>query len=87
MHDSTVVKVDSKFSPIGPDGQVYLAMGKHVGMRKWHLEAGRSDPPHARDYEYCGLCQSGKAELKIGSKTTEITPGSSVRMNYWYTNL
>lgn len=78
------MKVDSKFSPLGPNGQKYLAMGKQVGLRQWHLEAGRADPPHSRDYEYVGFCNSGKALLQCGGHEKELTAGSSVSsMVYW----
>jgi hypothetical protein len=52
--DSTVMKVLSSTAPVGPNQERYLANGKEVGMRLFELEAGRGDPPHARDYETVG---------------------------------
>jgi hypothetical protein len=39
---------------VGPNQERYLANGKEIGMRLFELEAGRGDPPHARDYETVG---------------------------------
>ena len=33
MTDTTVKKVSSGASPVGPDGQVYLVSGKRMAMR------------------------------------------------------
>lgn len=39
--DTTVIKVDGRFSPRGSDGQVYLASGISVAMRLWQGRADR----------------------------------------------
>src|SRR4051812_1454014 len=38
-HDTTVVKIDSKRSPRGDNGEKYLASGVRVAMRLWEGEA------------------------------------------------
>jgi hypothetical protein len=43
-----VCAVDAKFSPIGPNGERYLADGKKIGMRLWELAAGSGDKEHKR---------------------------------------
>jgi hypothetical protein len=35
MADTTVTKVDSKFSPTGAKGREYLASGVYIAMRLW----------------------------------------------------
>ena len=33
--DTTVTKIDSRHSPRGPHGEVYLASGTGIAMRLW----------------------------------------------------
>ncbi len=55
MADTTIIKVDGNHSPMGADGQRYLASGKTVSMRLWEKEApGPAKPPVRRDYETVG---------------------------------
>ena len=66
MGDTTIKKVSGGQSPQGPDGQRYLASGKHVAMRLWVDEPPTDDKPSAaRDYETVGYVVSGKAELVV----------------------
>ncbi len=55
MPDTTIIKVNSAYSPKGELGQKYLASGKNVAMRMWeNVEPGDADASHARDYETVG---------------------------------
>src|SRR4051812_34835798 len=66
MHDTTATKVDSTYSPHGPEGQKYLASSIHVGMRLWEDEQpGEAKPSVRRAYETVGYVIKGKAELHI----------------------
>ncbi len=78
MADTTVVKVDSRSSPKGPDGQKYLAGSKNLGMRLWEDEPP-TDQPHesTRDYETVGYVIKGKAELRLEGQTVLLNPGDS----------
>ena len=76
--DSTVIKIDSSASPIGPDGLVYLASGKSVSMRMWRKEhPSEAKPATRRDYETVGFVLSGRAELHIEGQTVLLEPGNS----------
>ena len=77
-HDTTVKKVSSEHSPVGPQGQVYLASGKRVSMRLWRDEAPAQDKPsHKHEYEVVGYVISGRAELEIEGQTIRLEPGDS----------
>ena len=78
MADTTVIKVDSRHSPHGPDGQVYLATGKHIAMRMWREVApGTDQPPVRRDYDCAGYAISGRAELHTEGQVILLEPGNS----------
>ncbi len=63
MADTSVSKIDSKTSPRGPDGRIYLASGTHASMCLWLDEApSESKPPASREYETVGYVLKGKAE-------------------------
>jgi hypothetical protein len=78
MADTTVTKVDSKFSPRGAMGQKYLASGVHVAMRLWEDEPP-SKPKAAtqREYEIVGYVIKGRAQLEIEGQTVLLEPGNS----------
>ena len=78
MSDTTVTKVDSKNSPKGEMGQIYLASGKMVAMRLWKDEPP-AEPmaPHAREYETVGYVISGHAELHTEGQVLKLEPGNS----------
>jgi quercetin dioxygenase-like cupin family protein len=76
--DSTVMKIDKRFSPHGPNGEVYLANGKHLGLRYFSVAAGHSaDPMHERDYESAGYCLAGRAYLNLGGQERLISQGDA----------
>ncbi|MET7245249.1 cupin domain-containing protein [Methylobacterium sp. EM32] len=78
MGDTTIKKVSGKQSPQGPDGQRYLASGKHVAMRLWVDEPPTDDKPSAaRDYETVGYVISGRAELVVEGQAVRLEPGDS----------
>ncbi|MGX7703488.1 cupin domain-containing protein [Methylobacterium sp. Gmos1] len=78
MGDTTIKKVSGGQSPQGPDGQRYLASGKHVAMRLWVDEPPTDDKPSAaRDYETVGYVIAGRAELVVEGQTVRLEPGDS----------
>ncbi len=77
MGDSTIIKVDSAYSPTGGSGQKYLASGKSISMRLWNEEPFDKKEPVARDYETVGFVLEGKAELEIEGQTIELKTGDS----------
>lgn len=77
MGDSTVTKVDSRFSPKGPMGQTYLASGVRVAMRLWEAEPAEAKPRAAREYETVGYVIRGRAELHTEGQVVTIAAGDS----------
>lgn len=77
MEDTTIKKVDSRHSPRGPMGQVYLASGKRVSMRLWEEEPGEQKSPARRDYETVGYVIEGAAELMLEGQTVTLRKGDS----------
>jgi quercetin dioxygenase-like cupin family protein len=77
MPDTTITKVDSHYSPQGPEGQKYLASSPHIGMRLWEEEPGDPKPQRRRDYETVGYVIRGQAELVVEGQTVRLVPGDS----------
>lgn len=78
MSDTTITKVDSRYSPQGPHGEKYLASGKHLAMRLWENEApGEAKAPATRPYETVGYVLSGRAEFHLAGQVTILEPGNS----------
>ena len=78
MADTTITKVDSKFSPKGQMGQKYLASGVHIGMRLWEDEPpGAPKPTAQREYETVGYVLKGRAALEIEGQTVILDAGDS----------
>jgi quercetin dioxygenase-like cupin family protein len=78
MADTSVMKVQSKYSPQGEAGQKYLASGIHVSMRLYENEQpGKHKPESARDYETVGFVIKGRAELHIEGQMILLEPGDS----------
>jgi hypothetical protein len=66
MADTTITKIDSKFSPTGAMGQKYLASGVHIAMRLWEDEPpGTPKAATQREYEIGGYVIKGRAQLEI----------------------
>jgi quercetin dioxygenase-like cupin family protein len=76
--DTSVTKVDSRYSPHGSMGQIYLASGVKLGMRLWQNEPA-SEPEQAvrRDYEVVGYVLAGRAELEIEGQKVVLKSGDS----------
>ena len=78
MTDTTVKKVSSAHSPVGEQGEVYLASGKRVSMRLWRdEEPTQNKPSHKHEYEVVGYVIAGRAELEIEGQTVRLEPGDS----------
>lgn len=78
MPDTTIMKIDSRYSPRGDMGQKYLASGVNVAMRLWENEPPGEDKPLARrDYETVGYVISGRAELHVEGQMVLLEPGNS----------
>lgn len=78
MADTTVMKVNSNYSPKGELGQKYLASGKTVSMRLWEDEQpDEPKPAAAREYETVGYVIKGKAELHIEGQMILLEAGDS----------
>ena len=78
MSDTTITKIDSRHSPKGPDGEIYLASGTHVAMRMWENEQpGAPKAPASRPYETVGYVLSGRAELHLAGQIVILEPGNS----------
>jgi hypothetical protein len=77
MGDTSVTKVQSKYSPRGEMGQKYLASGIHVGMRLWEQEpAGQPKAPSTRAYETVGYVIAGRTGRSPSAQTRIAFPGS-----------
>lgn len=78
MSETTVTKIDSRFSPAGEMGQVYLATGVNLAMRLWENEQpGEAKPEVRRDYETVGYVIAGRAELHLEGQMVILEPGNS----------
>jgi quercetin dioxygenase-like cupin family protein len=76
--DTTVIKVNSRYSPKGKHGQKFLASGVKLSMRLWEDEQpGKSKSATQRDYETLGYVIKGRAELQIQGQTIILEPGDS----------
>jgi quercetin dioxygenase-like cupin family protein len=78
MSDTTIIKVNSEYSPRGKLGQKYLASGVHVAMRLWEDEPpGEPKPAARRDYETVGYVLRGRAELHLEGQLAVLEAGDS----------
>ncbi|AHJ96381.1 cupin domain-containing protein [Hymenobacter swuensis] len=78
MADTTLTKIDSRYSPTGPDGEKYLASGIHIAMRMWENEQpGEAKEPSVRPYETVGYVLQGRAELHLEGQMVLLEPGNS----------
>lgn len=76
--DTSVTKLNSRFSPRGKMGQKYLASGISLDMRLWEAEEP-NEPKNeeARPYETIGYVIGGRAELHIEGQMLLLEPGDS----------
>lgn len=78
MHDTSITKVNSHFSPTGKMGQKYLASGVNLSMRLWNEEPADDQKEFSsRDYETVGYVLAGRAELHIEGQMVILEPGDS----------
>jgi quercetin dioxygenase-like cupin family protein len=78
MGDTTIMKVNSDYSPTGEMGQKYLASGKNVAMRLWeNQEPEEAKEPAKRDYETVGYVIKGRAELHLEGQMVLLEKGDS----------
>jgi quercetin dioxygenase-like cupin family protein len=75
--ETTVKKIDSRYSPHGAMGQRYLASGTHLALRKWDEEPGGEALRTRREYETVGYVIGGRAELEVEGQTVLLQPGDS----------
>jgi quercetin dioxygenase-like cupin family protein len=76
--DTSVTKLNSRFSPRGKLGQKYLASGISLDMRLWDAEGpGEEKPVEERPYETIGYVIAGRAELHIAGQMVLLEPGDS----------
>lgn len=74
--DTTIKKVDSKYSPRGRRGEIHLVSGKTVSLRLWREEPGEKQES-TRPYETVGYVISGRAVLSVGEQSVQLEPGDS----------
>lgn len=78
MPDTSVTKVNARYSPEGEQGQKYLAAGISMGMRLWDRERpGEEKPERSRSYETIGFVIDGRAELYLEGQRVLLEPGDS----------
>ena len=77
MNDRSVHKVQSRHSPRGDMGQIYLASGKSASMRLWRESPADRKLDSKRAYETIGYVIAGRAELYIEGQTILLEPGDS----------
>jgi quercetin dioxygenase-like cupin family protein len=76
--DTSITKINSRYSPRGKYGQKYLAAGVRTSMRLWEdEEPGKLKPVTRRDYETIGFVMKGRAELEIEGQHVTLEPGDS----------
>lgn len=76
--DTSITKINSRYSLRGKHGQKYLAAGVKTSMRLWEdEEPGKSKSTTRRDYETGGFVIKGRAELEIEGQRVMLEPGDS----------
>lgn len=77
MSDTTITKIDSRYSPRGDMGQKYLASGISLAMRLWEEEPGEQSALQSRPYETIGYVIKGRAELHSEGQVVLLETGNS----------
>ena len=78
MADTTIKKIDSRFSPKGEQGQKYLVSGITMAMRLWDDEQPSEQKEWSEHvYETVGYVLKGKAELHSEGQVIILEPGNS----------
>lgn len=61
----------------GAMGQIYLATGKQVSLRRWEEAPGGFSNPATREYEVVGYLLQGVLELELDGGTAKLGVGDS----------
>ncbi len=78
LRDTSITKINARYSPRGKRGQKYLASGLKLSMRLWEQEQpGKAKSATQRPYETVGYVVSGRAELEMEGQTVMLEPGDS----------
>lgn len=77
MADTTVIKINSHYSPGDGKGKTYLASGRTVSMRLWKESPNVNGESSIRDYETVGYVVSGHAELETEGQIVKLEAGDS----------
>jgi quercetin dioxygenase-like cupin family protein len=77
MRDTTIKKINSRYSPTGEEGQKILASGISIAMRLWEDKAPQNKEEDAHPYETVGYVISGRAELYSEGQKVILEPGDS----------
>jgi len=78
LRDTSITKVNARYSPRGKHGQKYLASGVKLSMRLWeHEQPGKTKSATQRPYETLGYVVNGRAELEIEGQVVTLEPGDS----------
>lgn len=76
--DSSIKKINSRYSPPGKYGQKYLVSGTFLSMRLWENEQpGQAKAKTQRPYETVGYVIAGRAELCVATQKVLLEPGDS----------
>jgi mannose-6-phosphate isomerase-like protein (cupin superfamily) len=76
--DTSITKVNARYSPRGKRGQKYLPAGIKTSLRLWeHEQPGKAKSATQRPYETLGYVISGRAELEIEGQLIMLEPGDS----------
>jgi mannose-6-phosphate isomerase-like protein (cupin superfamily) len=76
--DTSITKINSRYSPRGKYGQKYLAAGIKTSMRLWEDEEPKTlKAVTRRAYESVGFVIKGRAELEIEGQRVTLEPGDS----------
>ena len=61
----------------GAMGQIYLATGKQVALRRWEESPGGFSKPTTREYEVVGYLLQGILELELDGGAAKLEAGDS----------
>ncbi|MCS7465489.1 cupin domain-containing protein [Stieleria sp. ICT_E10.1] len=61
----------------GGMGQVYLASGKHVALRRWSENPGGFSEVRSRNYEIVGYLVEGMLEIDLDGEMAKLGSGDS----------
>ncbi|MEZ6089283.1 MAG: cupin domain-containing protein [Pirellulaceae bacterium] len=74
--DIPQIQPDSN-ADVGDMGQMYLATGKQVALRRWEEEASDFSESHSREYETVGYLIQGVLEIDLDGQIAKLESGDS----------